>query len=119
MLKAMMISDEDKDGPYPFDLYDWSRRCGVYQDSIKVTMKGLETKLVIVLTIFPTIDFLKQQVPKSGYMNGILNAKYTYVSLSMEYTMNGLDYMNGARVKKELENGGICFGWETADDGRV
>ena len=43
-------------------------------------------------------------------MNGILNAKYTYVSLSMEYTMNGLDYMNGARVKKELENGGICFG---------
>ena len=67
-------------------------------------------KLVIVLTIFPTIDFLKQQVPKSGYMNGILNAKYTYVSLSMEYTMNGLDYMNGARVKKELENGGICFG---------
>lgn len=56
MLKAMMISDEDKDGPYPFDLYDWSRRCGVYQDSIKETMKGLETKLVIVPTIFPTID---------------------------------------------------------------
>ena len=67
----------------------------------------------------PNNWFIKQQVPKSGYMNGILNAKYTYVSLSMEYTMNGLDYMNGARVKKELENGGICFGWETADDGRV
>ena len=49
-------------------------------------------------------------VPKSGYMNGILNAKYTYVSLSMEYTMNGLDYMNGTRVKEESENHGICSG---------
>lgn len=43
-------------------------------------------------------------------MNGMLNAKYTYVSLSMEYTMNGLNFMNGTRVRKEQENGGLCSG---------
>lgn len=87
-------------------------------------MKGLETKLVIVLTIFPTIVLSSNKfqgaVTWTEYtMNGMLNAKYTYVSLSMEYTMNGLDYMNGTGVKKESGNGGICSGWETADDSKV
>ncbi|KAI3410730.1 Cytokinin riboside 5'-monophosphate phosphoribohydrolase [Psidium guajava] len=91
-----------------------SFRSTPYENSVTVTLKGLETKLVKILTIFTTIDlshnFFEGDIPGVfGHLHSLkgLNMAHNYLTGSIPPTLGNLTGLEGLDLSSNKLNGEV------------